>query len=58
MTEAVQLVCDYGFKEFGLIKITAHIFSFNTGSARVLEKAGFQLAALLQRSKKDWSKLF
>lgn len=41
MTEVVKVVTAFGFKELGLIRITAHIFAFNKGSARVLEKAGF-----------------
>lgn len=37
-----------------LIRISAHIFIYNKGSARVLEKAGFQCEGVLQKYyKKD-----
>lgn len=48
MTEAVKTAVEYGFKEFGLMRITAHVFHFNVGSARVLEKAGFQCEGYLR----------
>lgn len=54
MTEAVKKVTEYGFTEFGLIRITAPIFHFNVGSARVLEKAGYQCEGRLRSHyKKD-----
>src|SRR3989338_2682134 len=49
MTEAVRKVCDLGFSQFNLVRITAHVFTFNTGSSRVLEKAGFQLEGVLRK---------
>ena len=54
MTEAVKKAIGYGFKEFGLTRITANVFHFNVGSARVLEKAGFQCEGNLRSHyKKD-----
>ena len=54
MTEVVKKVCEFGFENFGLIRITAYIFDFNIGSARVLEKSGFQQEGCLRKySKKD-----
>jgi RimJ/RimL family protein N-acetyltransferase len=41
MTAVVGKVCAFAFQEWGLAKITAHVFSFNAASARVLEKCGF-----------------
>jgi RimJ/RimL family protein N-acetyltransferase len=41
MTSVVRAVCDNAFDVLGLVKITAHVFSFNNASARVLEKCGF-----------------
>lgn len=41
MTAAVQAVCRIGFAEQVLQKITAHVFSFNGASAKVLQKCGF-----------------
>jgi RimJ/RimL family protein N-acetyltransferase len=49
MTAVVQLVCQHAFKEFGLVKITAHVFSHNPASARVLEKCGFQEEGYLRK---------
>jgi [ribosomal protein S5]-alanine N-acetyltransferase len=49
MTSAVQAVSRHGFEELKLGKITAHVFSFNVASARVVEKAGFQLEGYLRK---------
>lgn len=49
MTAVVQRVCQHAFEEFGLAKITAHVFSHNPASARVLEKCGFQEEGLLRK---------
>ncbi|MEB3188564.1 MAG: GNAT family N-acetyltransferase [bacterium] len=49
MTEAVKAVMAFAFDSFGLVRITAHVFAFNKGSARVLEKAGFQLEGYLRK---------
>jgi RimJ/RimL family protein N-acetyltransferase len=58
MTEAVKIVSNFAFKEFGLQRITAHVFSFNLGSARVLEKAGFQCEGVLRQHYKKDGKIF
>ena len=42
MTEAVKQLCDYVFSHTDIIRIYAEPFSYNIGSCRVLEKAGFQ----------------
>ena len=49
MTAAVQRVCQHAFEEFGLLKITAHVFIHNSASARVLEKCGFQQEGFLRK---------
>lgn len=49
MTATVRRVCEYGFAEFGLVKIVAHVFDFNVRSARVLEKCGFELEGRLRK---------
>jgi RimJ/RimL family protein N-acetyltransferase len=49
MTVAVQRVCRHAFEEFGLVKITAHVFSHNPASARVLEKCGFREEGFLRK---------
>jgi RimJ/RimL family protein N-acetyltransferase len=47
MTGVVQRICQHAFEEFRLVKITAHVFSHNPASARVLEKCGFQQEGFL-----------
>jgi ribosomal-protein-alanine N-acetyltransferase len=49
MTAVVQRVCQHAFEDFGLVKVTAHVFSHNLASARVLEKCGFQEEGFLRR---------
>ena len=49
MTAVVQRVCQHAFEEFGLVKITAHVFSHNPASARVLEKCGFEQEGFLRK---------
>ncbi len=50
MTRAVNLICEYGFKELNLVKIWAGIFDFNIASKSVLEKGGFKLEAILEKA--------
>lgn len=49
MTAIVHRLCQHAFEEFGLVKITAHVFIHNAASARVLEKCGFQQEGPLRR---------
>jgi RimJ/RimL family protein N-acetyltransferase len=49
MTAVVQSACRHAFEELGLVKITAHVFSHNPASARVLEKCGFREEGLLRK---------
>ncbi len=49
MTDVVQRLCRHAFDDFGLIKITAHVFSHNPASARVLEKCGFLQEGFLRK---------
>lgn len=49
MTAVVQRLCRHAFDEFGLVKVTAHVFTHNPASARVLEKCGFQQEGLLRK---------
>jgi RimJ/RimL family protein N-acetyltransferase len=49
MTAVVRRLCEVAFAEFGLVKITAHIFAHNRPSARVLEKCGFRQEGYLRR---------
>jgi RimJ/RimL family protein N-acetyltransferase len=49
MSAVIQRLCRHAFEEFGLVRITAHPFSHNPASARVLEKCGFQEEGLLRK---------
>jgi RimJ/RimL family protein N-acetyltransferase len=48
ITAVVKAACEFAFKEWGLVKITAHVFAFNLASARVLEKCGFEQEGYLR----------
>jgi len=49
MTDAVKAYVNYAFEELGLLKLVAHCFELNAGSARVLEKNGFKLEGHLRK---------
>lgn len=49
MTAVVQRLCKHAFEGFGLVKITAHVFTHNPASVRVLEKCGFQQEGFLRK---------
>lgn len=48
MTEAVNQLCEYVFSNSDIIRIYAEPFSYNIGSCRVLEKAGFEYEGTLR----------
>lgn len=50
MTHAVQMACDYVFTHSDILRIYAEPFAHNTGSCRVLEKAGFQFEGTLRQN--------
>ncbi|MCR5576066.1 MAG: GNAT family N-acetyltransferase [Oscillospiraceae bacterium] len=47
MTSAVRQLCAYIFENTDIIRIFAEPFSYNVGSCRVLEKAGFRYEGTL-----------
>jgi RimJ/RimL family protein N-acetyltransferase len=49
MTDAVRTFIEYAFNDLELLRLTAHTFEFNAGSARVLEKNGFTLEGHLRK---------
>lgn len=49
MTEAVRQICDTAFNVFEISRIFAIAFSYNKGSCRVLEKAGFALEGVMKK---------
>ena len=50
MAEAVRRICGIVFDRYGIVRIFAEPFASNTGSRRVLEKAGFRLEGILEKS--------
>jgi RimJ/RimL family protein N-acetyltransferase len=49
MTAVVRRACEFAFSEFGLVKITGHVFANNPASARVLGKCGFVQEGYLRK---------
>jgi RimJ/RimL family protein N-acetyltransferase len=49
MPAVIRKVCEFAFNEWSLVKITAHVFSCNAASARVLEKCGFEQEGYLTK---------
>lgn len=47
-TEAVRLICDFGFQELGLHRIQAGAIIKNEASVHVLQRAGFQIEGRLK----------
>lgn len=47
-TASVERVVEYAFSERRLHKVYARVFAFNEGSARVLEKVGFEREGVLR----------
>lgn len=58
MTDAVRAYVKYAFTELQLLRLTAHVFEFNPGSIRVLEKNGFQLEGHLRKHVRKEGRLF
>lgn len=50
MTKVVVRFTDHCFKELGLVRLEAPIFEFNVGSARVLEKSGYEREGFLKKA--------
>jgi ribosomal-protein-alanine N-acetyltransferase len=49
-TKSVNLIVDYGFNQLGLVRIFTGVFDINIASQRVLEKAGFKLEGIFEKS--------
>jgi RimJ/RimL family protein N-acetyltransferase len=50
MSAAVGAFVPWAFSRFNLARVHANVFAFNAASARVLEKAGFELEGRLRQS--------
>lgn len=50
MTEAVRQICEMIWEKYpDVVRIETHVFSYNPGSKRVLEKNGFELEATMKK---------
>lgn len=49
-TDAVKQAVKFAFKELNLLRIYAHIYEYNIGSMKVLEKVGFEKDAIIKSS--------
>ncbi len=58
MTDVVGAYIRYAFDELKLVKLVAHVFEFNAGSARVLEKNGFKFEGRLRKHYQKNGELF
>lgn len=50
MTKAVNLICEYGFKELDIVRIFTGVFEYNIASRKVLEKCGFEREAIFKKA--------
>jgi [ribosomal protein S5]-alanine N-acetyltransferase len=50
VTEALIAVTDHAFANYDVCRLYAHVFEWNGASARVLEKAGYQLEGRMRKS--------
>ena len=49
-TEALRAVTEYAFRTFDICRLEAGVFEWNPASARVLEKAGYELEGRLRKN--------
>lgn len=50
MADAVRQICAEAFEKLDIVRIQAEIFARNTGSRKVVEKCGFTLEGILEKS--------
>jgi RimJ/RimL family protein N-acetyltransferase len=50
MTRALKGFCEFIHKEYGISRIEAPIFAFNTASCRVVEKCGFEFEGMMRKA--------
>lgn len=49
-TSALNLICDYGFRELDIVRIHAGVFEHNLASQKVLEKCGFVREGVFEKA--------
>jgi ribosomal-protein-alanine N-acetyltransferase len=47
-SEAVKLICAYGFENLDIVRVFAEVFSPNIASQKVLEKSGFKKECVIE----------
>ncbi len=58
MTKAVDLITEYGFNQFDIVRIYTGVFEYNLSSQRVLEKCGFTKEAVFIKAVYKGDKLW
>lgn len=58
MSRAIVQMRDYAFANYDIIRMYAEPFAHNAGSRRALEKTGFTLEGILQKSVCKWGQIF
>jgi [ribosomal protein S5]-alanine N-acetyltransferase len=58
MSTAIKQLCREAFEEYDIVRIFAEPFSYNIGSRRVLEKAGFSLEGIMKNGVYKSGKFF
>lgn len=49
-TNAVNLICEYGFRDLDLVRIHTGVYEYNPASMRVLEKCGFMNDGIFKKA--------
>lgn len=49
MSEAIDMMCNWAFEEFQLIRLQAFVYHTNPASAHILEKCGFEREGILRK---------
>jgi [ribosomal protein S5]-alanine N-acetyltransferase len=57
-SRAVNLICEYGFRELDIVRIDTGVFEYNPASMRVLEKCGFVKEAVFKKSVTKMGKMW
>jgi RimJ/RimL family protein N-acetyltransferase len=51
--EALELLLGWGFREWGLHRVTAEVFAHNAAAVRLYEKLGFAREGVLRQAQRD-----
>jgi len=56
MTEILKLITDYTLKEYKLVRLEGYVREHNKASARMMEKAGYELEGIIRKNQKKGAK--